>query len=244
MTSKECTKCSVTKDLTEFYKRNEYENSYTSHCRECVQARHRGRQVEPVQEGTKVCTRCDTEKPVSEFGPMVTAADGRKPHCKQCHAGIQLEYVDVNREEVNARYRANNAKHTARNRKRRVEDPAFRIRCNLSGRVSSALKTAGTRKSENTKELVGCSIEDLKAHLESKFTEGMTWENYGEWHMDHIKPCVTFNLVEVEEQRKCFNWTNLQPLWALDNIRKSSRWEGSTRRIRTRLSNSPADPPN
>ena len=244
MASKECTKCHATKDISEFYKRNEYANCYTSHCKVCTQTRHNARKVEPVQEGAKVCTRCVIEKPVSEFGPMVTAADGRKPHCKQCHAGIQLEYVDSNREEVNARYRASNVKHASRNRKRRAEDTGFRIRCNLSGRVCSALKAAGTIKSENTKELIGCSIEDLKSHLESKFTEGMTWGNYGEWHLDHIKPCVTFNLVEVEEQRKCFHWTNLQPLWALDNLRKSSRWEGSTCRIRTRLRNTPADPPN
>jgi hypothetical protein len=175
---------------------------------------------------------------------MVTATDGRKPHCKPCHAGIQLEYVDKNREAVNARHRANNPQHAERNRKRKLEDQGFRIRCNLSGRVGKALKSAGTRKSEKTKELIGCSVEDLKAHLESKFVEGMIWENYGEWHLDHIKPCAKFNLVDVDEQRKCFHWTNLQPLWALDNLRKSSRWEGSTCRVRARLSNTPTDPPN
>jgi hypothetical protein len=175
---------------------------------------------------------------------MVTAADGRKPHCKPCHAGIQIEYVDKNREAVNARHRSNGKKYMLRTKKRRKEDPMFRIRGNLSSRVCSALKAAGTRKSEKTKELIGCSIEDLKAHLESKFVEDMTWENYGKWHLDHIKPCATFNLIDVEEQRKCFHWTNLQPLWAIDNLRKSSRWEGSTCRIRTRLSNTPTDPPN
>ena len=244
MTSKECTKCHVTKDFSEFYKRNEYENCYTSHCKVCTQARHRARKVEPVQEGSKVCTRCNIEKHVSDFGSMVTAADGRKPHCKPCHAGIQIEYVDKNREAVNARYRSNGKKYRIATKKRIKEDPAFRIRCNLSTRVRMALKAAGTRKSEKTKELIGCSIEDLKAHLESKFVEDMTWENYGKWHLDHMKPCATFNLIDVEEQRKCFHWTNLQPLWAIDNLRKSSRWEGSTCRVRTRLSNTPTDPPN
>jgi len=171
MPSKECTKCHVTKDLTEFYKRNEYENSYITHCRECVQARHRARQVEPVQEGTKVCTRCETEKHVSEFGPMVTAADGRKPHCKQCHAGIQMEYVDRNREEVNARHRANGKKYRVATNRRKKEDPAFRIRCNLSGRINRVLKTSGAKKSEKTIELTGCSIEDLKARSEEHTSE-------------------------------------------------------------------------
>ena len=74
-------------------------------------------------------------------------------------------------------------------------------------------------------ELTGCSKNDLLKHLESKFTEGMTFENYGEWHIDHIRPCASFNLEDPEEQKKCFHWTNLQPLWALDNIRKGDKWD-------------------
>ena len=52
---------------------------------------------------------------------------------------------------------------------------------------------------------------------------GMTWENYGEWHLDHMRPCASFNLEDPEEQKKCFHWTNLQPLWAKDNLAKSDR---------------------
>ena len=73
-------------------------------------------------------------------------------------------------------------------------------------------------------ELSGCSKEELYTFLEAEFSEGMTWENYGKWHVDHIRPCASFNLEDVEEQKKCFHWTNLQPLWAVDNIRKGSKW--------------------
>ena len=65
-------------------------------------------------------------------------------------------------------------------------------------------------KKGKTMELVGCSPEDVMKHLESKFTEGMTWDNYGEWHIDHIRPCASFNLEEPAEQKKCFNWSNLR----------------------------------
>jgi hypothetical protein len=82
-----------------------------------------------------------------------------------------------------------------------------------------------TRKVGKTIELAGCSLEDLMKHLESKFTEGMTWENYGRWHIDHIRPCASFSLEDPEEQKKCFHWTNLQPLWAIDNLRKSDKWQ-------------------
>ena len=73
-------------------------------------------------------------------------------------------------------------------------------------------------------ELTGCSKEDLIKHLESQFTDGMTWENYGEWHIDHIRPCCSFNLEDPEEQKTCFHWTNLQPLWAIDNMKKGGSY--------------------
>ena len=74
-------------------------------------------------------------------------------------------------------------------------------------------------------ELVGCSMDQLKEHLERQFTEGMTWDNYGfyGWHIDHIIPCVSFDLTDIEQQKKCFHYTNLQPLWAKDNLSKGSR---------------------
>jgi len=72
--------------------------------------------------------------------------------------------------------------------------------------------------------LLGCSISFLKIFLEAKFKEGMTWENHGEWHIDHIKPCASFNLLNDDEQKKCFNYTNLQPLWALENLSKGFKY--------------------
>ena len=97
-------------------------------------------------------------------------------------------------------------------------DPHFRLKQTLSHRIWGALK--GQVKSKRTMELIGCTIEELWTHLESKFTEGMIRENYGKWHVDHIIPCASFDLTKPEQQAKCFHYTNLQPLWALDNIKK------------------------
>lgn len=98
-----------------------------------------------------------------------------------------------------------------------------RININLRRRIHKALK--GICKSKHTVELLGCSVEKLKQHLESKFIKRMTWQNYGYygWHVDHIKPCASFDLSKVSEQRKCFHYTNLQPLWAKDNLSKGGR---------------------
>ena len=70
---------------------------------------------------------------------------------------------------------------------------------------------------------MGCSVSFLKGFLEAKFKEDMTWENHGEWHIDHIKPCLSFNLLDEEKQKKCFHYTNLQPLWADENLSKGFR---------------------
>lgn len=109
-----------------------------------------------------------------------------------------------------------------RNNKRKT-DLGYRIRCNLSGRLHAALK--GVCASAKTMTLLGCSIESLKTYLESKFETGMNWENYGNgWHIDHIMPCAIFDLTNEEHRKHCFHFSNLQPLWAIDNIKKSDHF--------------------
>ena len=102
-------------------------------------------------------------------------------------------------------------------------DPNWRLKKNLRRRILLALK--GNNKSKNTMKLLGCSIEELWQHLESKFQLGMTRNNHGKWHIDHIKPCASFDLSDPEQQKICFHYTNLQPLWSIDNIKKSDKYE-------------------
>jgi hypothetical protein len=112
-------------------------------------------------------------------------------------------------------------------RKNRYQnDPSFRILISCRTRIRKALEGIGD-KSAPTQELIGCSTDDLKAHLESQFVEGMSWDNYGEWHIDHIKPCASFDLTDPEEQKTCFHFENMQPLWAFDNLIKGDRYEES-----------------
>lgn len=101
-------------------------------------------------------------------------------------------------------------------------DIQTKIKMNLSNRMRKFFKKNGNR----TIDFIGCSIDELKTYLESKFKEGMNWDNYGlyGWHVDHIRPCTSFDLTIKEEQEKCFHYTNLQPLWAKENIQKSNHW--------------------
>lgn len=101
-----------------------------------------------------------------------------------------------------------------------------RITKRLRGRIWSALQ--GRRKSANTIALLGCSIDELKSHLEKLFLDGMSWENYGKngWEIDHKRPCASYDLREDSQQKECFHYSNLRPLWARDNWRKGPRWNG------------------
>ena len=99
-------------------------------------------------------------------------------------------------------------------------DPQFKIKKVLRSRICKALKAQHTIKNSRTQDLTGCTIQELFNHIESLFTTDMNWENHGEWHIDHIKACATYDLTDPEEQKKCFHYTNLQPLWAKDNLKK------------------------
>lgn len=145
----------------------------------------------------------------------------QKKNSKRLSA-ISTEYAAKNKAKISEYMRQYRSK-------RRRDDPAFRLVCNLRTRVYCALRGKGTIRSIGTMKLVGCSIEFLRGYLEAKFEIGMTWENAGEWHVDHIIPCAAFDLSDPAQQLECFNFSNLQPLWGLDNIRKSNIRPDGTR---------------
>lgn len=162
-----------------------------------------------------LCTECDKKR-------------GKKYYHKNFDKEMarNKKYRQENKEKINE-YRRKSQSHKEYRRKyfhhRYKNDPLFVIEQALRRRLHSALK--GKTKSAATLNLLGCSVEKLKKHLEKQFQKGMTWNNYGMygWHIDHIIPCSAFNLNLESEQRKCFNYTNLQPLWAIDNIKKGDK---------------------
>lgn len=144
----------------------------------------------------------------------------RKPHMyKQWFERNRLRQNAKTREWCKKRYHSN---------------IAAKVRQLLATRLHTFVKSGA-----GTMDYLGCSIDELRAHLETCFQVGMSWENYGRtgWHIDHIRPCASFNLADEVQARKCFHWTNLQPLWAFENVRKNSSWRGvkySTRMNRSK----------
>lgn len=195
----------------------------------------------------KTCKNCLASKNLSEFYPNKNIIDGYENKCKKCRNSASAKNYEANRErlkdvrhkwyEKNKEWYLPHCKTyaaipenkdlrcaTARRREsaRRKTDINFKLKKYLRTRVYCALK--GSVKSKNTMDLIGCSIDELKSHISQQFHPGMTWENYGKWHVDHIKPCASFDLVDPEQQKACFHFSNLQPLWAADNIRKSDKF--------------------
>lgn len=141
-----------------------------------------------------------------------------KEHKKQ----KDKEYRELNKEK----YRENQRKWVRENYARMKEEngPEFihhKIKTNIGRRIREIL---GQNKSERCLDYVGCSLEELKNHLETTFLDGMTWDNYGEWHIDHKLPCAAFNMDDPFEQKACFYYKNLQALWARDNIAKKDTY--------------------
>ena len=126
------------------------------------------------------------------------------------------EYYKKNKEKI----KAQNKKYK---QKRYQNDVNYRIRSIIRSRIHGAIKSHSVIKSNRTIELLGCSIRDVRQHLENQFKDGMSWKNHGEWHIDHIKPCASFNMKDPEQQKECFNYKNLQPLWAEENMSKGAK---------------------
>jgi hypothetical protein len=135
-----------------------------------------------------------------------------KEHCLK----RQSEYFQKNKEVI---YKQRNS----RNRERRKTDRAYCIKSNLRRRLNRYV--SGENKPSSAIEELGCSIDFLMKHLESQFTEGMTWDNRGlkGWHVDHIAPLASFDLEDKAQFNKACHYTNLQPLWAIDNLKKGSK---------------------
>ena len=168
---------------------------------------------------TKICSVCNDNKTLDEY--FVAKCKGTiRAACKECLSKDRKEYYQANKKQIN--------KQTSDYKVARCKvDPEFKILKTLRTRLWHALKNQKADKKYRTKQLTGCELPFLKGYLEAKFVEGMTWENHGEWHLDHIKPCCSFDLKDDEEQKKCFHYTNLQPLWAVENLSKGGKYEAS-----------------
>jgi len=186
----------------------------------------------------KTCRKCNKSYHTSLFYKRSAVSDGLDSYCISCRKEFTNSYYDRNRESQLKRvknYQQENPDKVSRTRLKRIDkmnkyareykkakfnsDPLFKLSCNLRRSISHAF--SGKRKSKNSIKLLGCPFADAKKHLERLFQPGMTWENYGKWHLDHKIPLSSAN--NIESLEKLWYYTNLQLLWAKDNLTKSDK---------------------
>lgn len=186
---------------------------------------------------TKICSKCSEIKILSEFRKDITKKDGLRPDCKKCIKEYELSRRNNNpsmmkeklqkfyQENPHKRkeYRKNYLKRKHQQRKeRRNSDPIFNLTNRMRSRIHKYLKSMNIEKKNKTFEILGCTPEFFKNYIENQFREGMSWELFGEFiHIDHIIP---LSIAKNEEDLyKLCHYTNLQPLWAFENIKKSNK---------------------
>ena len=211
--TKSCTKCGIKKSINDFYKRLNRPSGTASLCKLCC------------REDTKSWRNNNKSKLKNDIAIYrATHKDEIKSQVKQ--------YREINKEKLLKQQRDYKQKHKKEILQwmnnyisnKRKNDLQFKLLTNLRTRIHTALKQ--NYKSGHTIELLGCTIPELKNHLEKQFRFGMTWKNYGMfgWHIDHIKPLIKFDLSKKSEQLKACHYSNLQPLWAKENIIKSDNY--------------------
>ena len=193
----------------------------------------------------KVCTKCKIEKSYSEFNKEKKAKNGLRSKCKSCRKKYrqenkehikkwQTKYYKHNRKRIirqNKKYKVDNKElYNKYYRERKKTEPLFKLKCNLRSRTNMAFKSKGYSKNTKTQEMLGVDWEVAKQHIERQFTKGMNWDNYGEWHIDHIIPLASAKT--SERLKQLCHYTNLQPLWAKENLSKSDKIIGQQTLLR------------
>jgi hypothetical protein len=222
-----CKKCGRSLPLSEFYSHTRKTGTALNYfsCKSCwAEAKKRRRIANPGKYA-------EQDRKWQQKNREKCRANCRRWKLKhpELYVKCQKKYYDANREkriETSKRYRLNNIeKYRGFRRAQYSKSKSYRISVLLRRRMFGEMKKASAKKSKTTFELLGCTISEFKKYIESIFLPGMSWENHSihGWHLDHIIPISSFDLTKPDQQKICFNYKNIQPLWAEDNLRKSDK---------------------
>lgn len=241
---KTCTCCRQLKDISEFYLKNKNNPVPRSYCIQCHAEKRKKHYEENKniyaekqriyrQENLETCSKRSKEyyKNNKEHHNKITKNYYEKniEHVSKQYA----EYREKNRQKIRDRYKEYYQKNKKKINKKNLEyrknryktDPIYKLHSDISRRIRKALKNNKELKSKSTIEYLGCDLDFLRNHIETQFREGMNWDVFfiGEIHIDHIRPCASFDLTDPEQQKTCFHYSNLQPLWAKENHEKRDK---------------------
>lgn len=237
---KVCNICGKEKMLSEFHI-GAGKGGRKAQCAECYNWKHRPEEFKKIElekrdfekRGVRRCPECKEVKPLSEFAPALNRSIKVRSYCRPCERKLNLiksRLPNIKQKqdeyELSPQYFANNKR---RYEKKIKENPDYKTALYLRNRMNSSINEVDATKLASYDELIGCTPTELRSHLESQFTEGMSWDNHEHkgWHTDHILPIKAFNMHDNFEQHACFNWRNLRPMWGRANIQKSAKYNQS-----------------
>ena len=239
MDTKRCIKCNVEKYLDNFQFRNDTKK-HRNECKECRNQHQIGYKVQKpkaqrLQENKapeKCCTKCGIVKPLDQYQQRTdTKSNTYRNDCIECRNRYVGEFKRTSEKSKQ--------KQNDRARERRQDDPCFLMNGRIRSRLGKALKEQNTKKNTKLCELLGCTIPEFKTYIENQFKPGMSWDKRN-FVLDHIIPCSYFDLTDIEHQKACFHYTNMQPLTFIDNARKSDQilpeYQEHLLKIETKLS--------
>jgi excinuclease UvrABC ATPase subunit len=208
---KTCSKCKNLKSIKNFYKGKLYKDGYRSICKQCVKE-YEEENKEVKKEYLK------NYKELHKENLKIKNKKYREENCDKI-----TKWKESNKDYFK-QYRQNNKVNIRNYFKARLDnEPIFRFKNNVRRLILHSFKRGKKtfKKVDRTEIILGCKIEEFINYISLKFTEGMTLENHGEWHIDHIIPLASANT--EEDILKLNHYTNLQPLWAKDNLSKGSK---------------------
>jgi hypothetical protein len=221
METKTCTVCNKEQYITNFYRYRTsiHIESYISKCKACVKIQQddRKKNTQAILY-FKICSICNIDKKIDQYYKSYRHKDGYFKWCDICH-------------ENKVKNKGNNIKikrtpeYMIQYNRKQAENPMYKFKHQVRSNLHSYLrKNIKSCKNNATLKYIGCSLEFLKRWFEFNFDDNMNWENRGiYWHIDHIRPCDSYDLTKQEEIYNCYHWKNLRPLEKYENISKSNK---------------------
>lgn len=208
---KKCSKCLILQSFENFYKDVRYKDNYTNICRSCSKESRRKRYLKNKDKELKQCR---------EY------RKSNKEKTKKYHKKWYIENRETKLSK-NKKWKDDNLENYKEyqkiyTRNKRRNNKLFNLQSNLRGRINSAFRKNSWKKDSNNKNLLGADWKTAFSHIESTFSKGMCWDNQGDWHIDHIIPLSAGRT--VEELKLLCHYTNLQALWAEDNLKKGGKY--------------------
>lgn len=235
MLTKICKICKLEKPLSEFYKRSN--GYYRTECKSCNYQKVKQWRKNNKDKVHDQYIRYYDKNKETILARNKNWSDNNLDKIKQ----YSKEYYNIHKSDIlehqkkyNQLHKIERAKYwnyyyhkvkLSKFRDKYHNDPKFHISFCISNRIRSSLKNG--KNNQHWENIVGYTLQDLMEHLESKFQPGMTWDNYGQWHIDHVIPISYFDYTSYEDEsfKICWSLDNLQPLWAKDNLKKSNKFE-------------------